>query len=115
VDAAVRIVTPPATPTAVISATTSWAEFPGLWRELLAEVWAYLRDSDLRGGRNVMLYKDDLPCVEVGAEVSGAFVGNGRIVQSSLPGGRAAATVLRGEPTPAGLARAPASVRRRPN
>ena len=107
---AVRIVTVSATPTAVVAQATNWRDFPQLWRELLAEVWAFLRASDLAAGRNIMLYKDDLPHVEVGAEVSGSFAGNGRVVTSSLPAGRAAMTVLRGEPSPDGLARAHAAV-----
>ena len=32
-----------ARPTAVILATTTWQEFPALWKELLDEVWACLR------------------------------------------------------------------------
>src|SRR5260221_12595452 len=103
---AVRIVTTAETPTAVVAETTSWEEFPQLWGALLEEVWAFLRDSDLTTGRNVMLYMGDSPSVEVGAEVSGRFAGAGRVVSSSLPGGRAATAVARGAPSPAGLARA---------
>jgi effector-binding domain-containing protein len=105
-DHNVRIVTTPETPTAVIAETTSWEEFPQLWRTLLGEVWTFLRDSDLTTGRNVMLYKDDAPSVEVGAEVSGPFTAHGRVVPSSLPAGRAATAVARGAPSPEGLARA---------
>jgi hypothetical protein len=32
-----------ARPTAVVAATTTWPEFPALWKELLDEVWACLR------------------------------------------------------------------------
>ena len=110
-DERVRIVETVGTPTAVVAETTSWDEFPRLWGPLLAEVWAFLRGSDLTAGRNVMLYKDDAPSVEVGAEVSGAFAGSGRVVASSLPAGRAAAAVARGEPSPASLAGAHAAVR----
>jgi effector-binding domain-containing protein len=110
-DHNVRIVTTEPTPTAVVAETTSWEEFPRVWRELLAEVWAFLRDSDLTTGRNVMLYRDDSPRVEVGAEVSSSFVPSGRVVPSSLPAGRAAAAVARGEPSPARLAGAHTAVR----
>jgi effector-binding domain-containing protein len=105
-DDAVRIVTTPATPLAVVAEATTWDAFPQLWGSLLAEVWAFLRSSELTTGRNVMLYKDDAPTVEVGAEVSGPFAGNGRVVPSTLPAGRAARTVARGGPTPHGLAKA---------
>ena len=106
-----RIVATAETPTAVVAETTTWEEFPQVWRALLSEVWTFLRDSDLTTGRNVMLYKDDLPNVEVGAEVSGSFTGGGRVVPSSLPGGRAAAAVARGEPSADGLAKVHATVR----
>lgn len=110
-DDAVRIVTTVETPTAVVAETTSWEEFPGVWRALLAEVWAFLRDSDLRTGCNVMLYRDDSPNVVVGAEVSGSFTASGRVVASSLPAGRAASAVARGEPSPARLAGVHTAVR----
>jgi effector-binding domain-containing protein len=74
-------------------------------------VWAFLRDSELTTGRNVMLYKDHVPNVEVGAEVSGSFTPSGRVVPSSLPAGRAATAVARGDPSPARLARAHTAVR----
>ena len=110
-DDAVRIVTTAPTPTAVVAESTSWEEFPQLWGELLSEVWTFLRDSDLTTGRNVMLYKDDSPNVEVGAEVSDSFTPTGRVVPSSLPAGRAATGVARGAPSTAGLASAHAAVR----
>ena len=54
-------------PTAVVPATTTWQEFPTVWKELLDDVWACLRAGGIdRGCRNVMLYKDDRPRVEVG-------------------------------------------------
>ena len=34
-----------------------------------------------------MLYKDDVPNVEVGVQVTGSFDSSGRVVASSLPGG----------------------------
>jgi effector-binding domain-containing protein len=102
---AVRIVTTPPTPTAVIAASTTWDEFPELWGSLIAEVWTFLRGSDLAAGRNVMLYKDDVPNVEVGAEVGASFVANGRVEPSSLPAGEAATTVVRGAPSAEGLGR----------
>jgi effector-binding domain-containing protein len=84
-------------PTAVVAVATTWAEFPKLWRVLLDEVWALVRGNDeIAPGRNVMLYKDDVPNVEVGVEVGGRFAAQGRIVPSWLPAGRVAATTNRG-------------------
>jgi effector-binding domain-containing protein len=108
---AVRIVTTPGTPTAVVAETTTWTDFPQVWPALLDEVWTFLRASDLTTGRNVMLYTDDRPHVEVGAEVGGSFTGNGRVVPSSLPAGRAATAVVCGAPSAEGLADGHAAVR----
>ena len=94
-----------ARPTAVITETTSWDEFPRLWGALLTEVWDTVRgDEEVRPGRNVMLYLDDIPRVEVGAEAAGPFVRRGRIVASALPGGRVAKTRLVGSYSEIGAA-----------
>ena len=86
-----------AQPTAVIAAETTWDEFPSLWRRLLDEIWSAVRSNDaVDPGRNVMLYKDDVPNVEVGVEAKGPFAAIGRIVPSALPSGRVATTTHRG-------------------
>ena len=83
-----------ARPTAVIRATTTWQEFPALWKSLLDDVWACLRAGGVdRGCRNVMLYRDDVPNVEVGVELTQPCPLTGRVVASTLPSGRAAMTV----------------------
>jgi effector-binding domain-containing protein len=92
-------------PTAVIPATTTWREFPRLWPVLLGEVWACLRAGGTDGGcRNVMLYRDDVPNVEVGVELPEPCPLTGRVVASTLPAGQVAMTVHRG--SYAGLAAA---------
>ena len=86
-----------ARPTAVVPATTTWQEFPTLWRELLDEVWACLRAGGVnRGCRNIMLYRDDVPHVEVGVELRVPCPLTGRVVASALPAGQVAMTVHRG-------------------
>jgi hypothetical protein len=85
----VRVVDWPGTPTAVICATTTWAEYPALWPQLLDEVWATVRANGLPAGRNVMRYLDDVPNVEVGVELA-PFEQVGRVVPSTLPAGPAA-------------------------
>jgi hypothetical protein len=102
----VSIVTTTPTPTAVVAQATTWEEFPGLWRQLLDEVWAFVRGSDLSPERNVMVYKDDVPNVEVGVEVTRSFAPHGRVVPSLLPAGRAVRAVSRGAPSPEGIAAA---------
>lgn len=108
---AVSIVTTTPSQTAVVAETTTWEAFPRLWGELLAEVWTFVRASNLSAGRNVMLYKDDAPSVEVGVEVQSSFAGNGRVLPSALPVGRAALAVARGAPSAASLARVHAEIR----
>jgi effector-binding domain-containing protein len=94
-----------ARPTAVVAATTTWREFPSLWPVLSGEVWACLRAAGVtRGCRNVMLYRDDVPHVEVGVELLVECPLTGRVVASSLPAGRVAMTVHRGPYTGLGAA-----------
>src|SRR6185437_14173546 len=86
-----------ARPTAVVPATTTWQEFPTLWRKLLDEVWACLHAGGIdRGCRNVMLYWDTVPHVEVGVELLVPCPLTGRVVASALPMGQVALTVHRG-------------------
>jgi effector-binding domain-containing protein len=109
-EGSVTLVRTDPTPTAIVAEETTWDAFASRWPELLEEVWAFLRRAGLETGRNVMLYKDDLPHVEVGAEVREPFAPEGRVVPSSLPAGLAAKTIQRGPPSPEGIAEAHARV-----
>lgn len=94
-----------ARPTAVVAATTTWQEFPALWKILLDEVWTCLHAGGItRGCRNIMLYWDDTPRVEVGVELLVPCPLTGRVVASALPGGQVAMTTHYG--SYAGLAAA---------
>jgi effector-binding domain-containing protein len=99
-------------PTAVVKASTTWREFPALWRSLLDEVWAFLRKTPgLRtDGHNLMLYRRGLPgvevAVEVGVQVSAPFRASGRVVSSTLPAAETATTVHTGAPGEIGAAHA---------
>jgi effector-binding domain-containing protein len=93
-------------PTAVVAVATTWDEYPALWPALLEEVYEVIRprpelapSPESPGGiwRNVMLYNDDAPTVEVGVLVGAAFDPVGRVVPSRLPGGRVAMGVHRGD------------------
>ncbi len=99
----------PAAPTAVVAEATTWDAFPSRWPVLLDEVWAFVRRTGLAAGRNVMVYRDDVPHVEVGVETSGPFAGDGRVVASSLPSGLAARAVALGPPSREGIAEAHAA------
>jgi effector-binding domain-containing protein len=89
VEVTVKAVGP--TPTAVVMAATTWADFPAMWGPMLDKVWSFLRGGAPEGlyqhGHNIMLYKDDVPNVEVGVQVSGSFDPAGQVVASALPGG----------------------------
>ena len=98
IEVSVRTVEP--TPTAVVAATVTWAEFPARWGPMLDQVWSFLKhdapDGLYRQGHNVMLYKDDVPNVEVGVQVTGPFDPVGPVIPSSLPPGLAATATHRG-------------------
>lgn len=89
----VRIVELEPCPTAAVAATTTWAEFPSQWKPMLDKVWSFLRAAPpglYKDGHNVMLYKDNVPNVEVGVQVNRAFEPKGDVCASSLRAGRAA-------------------------
>ena len=93
----VRVVDVEPRPTAVVATRTTWQEFPTLWGQLLGEVWDCLRAGGIRRGcRNVMLYLDSVPNVEVGVLLDRPCPLTGRVVASALPAGTAAMTVHRG-------------------
>jgi effector-binding domain-containing protein len=98
VDVTVQTVEP--TPTAVVARATTWAEFPATWGPMLDKVWGFLRGGAPEGlykqGHNIMLYKDDVPNVEVGVQVSDRFDPVGDVVASTLPGGLAASATHTG-------------------
>ena len=78
-------------PTAVVKANTTWSEFGTLWPRLLDDVWAFLRATPgmRTDGHNVMLYRHNIPevevAVEVGVQVTGPFDTAGRVVHRSCP------------------------------
>jgi effector-binding domain-containing protein len=70
------------------------------WEGVLHELWACLRQAGVKGGCNVMLYRD-LPtaghvAVEVGVEVSEPLAVTGAVMMSALPAGLAVGTTHRG-------------------
>jgi effector-binding domain-containing protein len=100
----VSLVTVEPRPTIVIAETTTWDEYPRLWRALLDELYAFVRTNPelaAAGERarwtNVMLYKDDRPSVEVGVLAPGSFTPEGRIIASALPAGRTATATHHGD------------------
>jgi effector-binding domain-containing protein len=95
-DYEVSLQTVAACSTAVVAQATSWGEFPRIWVRLLDEVYAFPRDGGAaQDGQNVMLYRDDVPNVEVGVQVAGSFTPAGWVIPSFLPAGQVATTVHR--------------------
>lgn len=93
----VEVVVQVARPTAVVAAATTWDEYPRVWKVLLDQVYDFLATSDVvQTGHNVMLYKDDVPNVEVGVEAARPFSSAGPVVASTLPAGATAVVVHRG-------------------
>jgi effector-binding domain-containing protein len=93
----VSIVDAESRPTAVVAARTTWKDFPSLWGQLLGEVWDCLHAGGINGGcRNIMLYLDGTPSVEVGVLLDRPCPLTGRVAASALPAGAAAMTVHRG-------------------
>jgi effector-binding domain-containing protein len=87
----VTVRTVAAVPTAVVGAATTWPQFPQLWRPLLDQVYACVRDRhQTRQGRNVMLYLDDVPHVEVGVELITPCPLDPPVRASALPAGEVA-------------------------
>ena len=102
-EVALRTVVP--RPTAVVSQTTTWQQFPDVCRPLLDEVYGFVRGREAELSpeqgpevwRNAFLYLDDRPTVEIGVLVSRPFEPHGRVVPSQLPGGEVATAVHRGD------------------
>ena len=106
----VAIVRTAVRPTAVVKANTTLREFPGLWRPMLDEVWAFLRRTPgmRTEGHNVMMYRSGIRAgdvaVEVGVQVTRSFAATGRVVPSMLPAAETASTVHTGTPAQIGAA-----------
>src|SRR3954468_19338465 len=93
-----------AIPTAVIRSRVQPKELSKFIPAACGEVWSFIRSVRLpRPGRHVALYLDS-GLVEVGAEVSERFAGNGRVYCSQLPAGRAVTTTHFGSYTRLGEA-----------
>jgi effector-binding domain-containing protein len=99
-DVTVKNIEPAPTAVVAAAAAATWAEFPKMWGPMLGEVWSFLRGDAPEGlykhGRNIMLYTDDVPNVEVGVQVTGSFAPAGPVVASTLPGGLVASATRTG-------------------
>jgi effector-binding domain-containing protein len=107
----VSLIETTARPTVVVARQATWTEFQSLWRPMLDEVYAVVKPvgaARAGGGedrwQNVMLYKDDVPNVEVGVLANGPFSDTGNVISSALPAGVTAAATHRGPYAELGVA-----------
>ncbi|HLX63992.1 MAG TPA: GyrI-like domain-containing protein [Planctomycetota bacterium] len=90
----VELIQVPLIHTAVIRSAVRPANFGKFVQACCGEVWTFAKTAGLpKPGRHVALYADGDGPVEVGVEVTAPFVGNQRVICSSLPAGRAVVTV----------------------
>jgi len=77
---------------AVIRRAVTRSELARVVPECCGRVWEHLRAQQIKGGRNVAIYRDRGASLEAGVEVSGPFVEGKEIVGSEIPGGKVATT-----------------------
>lgn len=102
-DSGVSLIETTARPTIVVARQTTWGEFPSVWGSMLDEVYTVVRRASVDQARpgvdrwqNVMLYRDDVPNVEVGVLAPGPFSQAGNVISSALPAGLTASITHRG-------------------
>jgi effector-binding domain-containing protein len=77
---------------AVVRQRATKPQLGGVIQQACGTVWNAIRTQQIKGGRHVAVYFDDVINVEVGAEVDAPFAGAGEVVGSSLPAGEVATT-----------------------
>ena len=81
-------------PLAVVRRRASARELSTVVPAACGHVWTLVRAHNVdRPGRHVAVYLDGVINLEVGVEVTNAFVGTDDVVRSATPGGRVATTV----------------------
>lgn len=78
---------------AVVRRRARQSELGTLIPRLCGVVWDFLRAKGIKGGRHVALYLNGEMDIEVGAEVSERFQGEGEVVLSQTPAGTTASIV----------------------
>jgi effector-binding domain-containing protein len=90
----IQVLHVPPQPTAVIRFRAAPHELSRAVPQACGEVWSFARAAGLpRPGRHLAVYLDCAINLEVGAEMSQPFAGDGRVVCSNTPAGLAATTV----------------------
>jgi len=82
----------PGQPLAVVRRQASKPQLGGVIQQACGTVWHAIRAQNVKGGRHVAVYLDDVMNLEVGVEVDAPFSGAGEVVPSPLPTGEVATT-----------------------
>jgi effector-binding domain-containing protein len=89
----IRIEQQTASPIAVVRRRAKQQELSKVVPEACGIVWSSIRAQQIPGaGRHVAVYHDDVINLEVGVELDGPYEGNGELIGSTTPAGRAATT-----------------------
>jgi effector-binding domain-containing protein len=89
----VRVLSVEPIPIAVIRDVASASQLSAVVPGYCGEVWKFVKSNAIPDpDRHVAVYHDDAIHLEVGAIVGGPFVGDGRVVPSTTPGGTVATT-----------------------
>ena len=93
---AVRTERAGAAPIAVVRRRAAAGQLSRVVPEACGTVWNALKAAGVKGGRHISVYlsksADGQIEVEIGAEVGGAFAGQGEVVGSATPAGEVATT-----------------------
>ena len=77
---------------AVVRRQASMQQLGKVIQEACGTVWNVLSSQQIKGGRHVAVYLDQVFNLEVGAELDAPFSGWGEVIDSSLPVGEVATT-----------------------
>jgi len=81
-------------PLAVVRRRAALRELAKVVPDTCGKVWNVVRNQKIKGaGRHVAIYLDDQINLEVGVELDAPYVGQGEVIGSATPAGRAASVV----------------------
>ncbi len=98
-DYDIQVLTVDSIPIAAVRTTATLSQLSTVVPQLCGEVWNFVKANAVpKPDRHVAVYydKDGAITLEVGAIVGGPFVGDGRVMPSTTPGGTVATTVHMG-------------------
>ena len=88
----IRVEQFPGQPLAVVRRQATKPQFATVIPAACGLVWNAIRAHNLKGGRHVAVYLDNVYNLEIGVELDKPFTGAGEVVPSTLPAGEVATT-----------------------